>query len=231
MTVIRESKTHGCHISTGGSAVMGLFSKVFGGSSDIENKLRDRYVPLLQERMRMLPSDAKNAFSYVLKLAKEESHKLGTLNLPQNLGDILLEAESIDERIRSYLAKLRSEGVRDRDIRWWFNRQDIERRLILKIHDWLALARAVFKTVKAEDDLSDEEAAKKVRKLHPIYGDPEDTRHTIGEDTPLPYPLMDRISIYIERRKQEDPIEFKKDLKESSTFNAFVRKEMRNGRL
>ena len=36
------------------------------------------------------------------------------------------------------------------------------------------------------------------------------TRHTTGEDTPLPYPLMDRINTYIERRKQEDPIEFKK---------------------
>lgn len=210
---------------------MELFSRIFGGSSDIENKLRNTYIPLLQGRMRMSPSDAKNAFRDMLKLAKEESHKLGTLNLPQNFGDILLEAESIHEKITSYLAKMRSEGVRDRDIRWWFNRHDVERKLILKIHDWLALARALFKTVKAEDGPSDEEVAKEVRKLHPIYGDSEDTRHTTGEDTPLPYPLMDRINTYIERRKQEDPIEFKKDLKESSTFNAFVRKEIRKGRL
>ncbi len=167
----------------------------------------------------------------MLKLAIEESHKLGTVNLPQNLGDILLEAESFDEKTRSYLAKMRSQGVRDRDIKWWFNRQDVERRLISKIHDWLSLARALFKTVKAKDGLSDEEAAKEVRKLHPIYGDLGDGRHTTGEDSPLPYPLMDRINIYIERRKQDDPVEFEKDLKESSTFNAFMRKQLRNGKL
>ncbi len=210
---------------------MGLFLKLFGGSSDIENELRDKYVPLLQGRMGMSPLDAENALSDMLKLAIEESHKRGTLNLPQNLGDILLEAESIDEKTRSYLTKMRSQGVRDRDIKWWFNRQDVERRLISKIHDWFALARALFKIVKTKDGLSDEEAAKVVRKLHPIYGDPGDGRHTTGEDSPLPYPLMDRINMYIERRKQEDPIEFEKDLKESSTFNAFMRKELRNGRL
>ena len=39
------------------------------------------------------------------------------------------------------------------------------------------------------------EAAAHVRKIHPMYGDPDDTRHTAGDDRPLPYELKDRVNI------------------------------------
>jgi hypothetical protein len=69
-------------------------------------------------------------------------------------------------------------------------------------------------------------AAKKVRKFHPMYGDPDDTMHTKGDDRPLPYELKNRINIYIEKRAQKDPDKYKKEIENSSTFNSLIRREI-----
>ena len=71
----------------------------------------------------------------------------------------------------------------------------------------------------------------KVRKFHPIYGDPKDTAHTKGEDRPLPYELKDRINIYIEKRAKESSGNYKAEIEKATTFNALVRKEIRAGKL
>jgi polyhydroxyalkanoate synthesis regulator phasin len=96
---------------------MGLFSKLFGSSSDIEKQLEELYIPIFQKTMGMSLDQAKKFFQDMFQLVKEESLKEGTENLPQNYGDLLLEAESIDEKTKEMLAKKRREGVRDEDIR------------------------------------------------------------------------------------------------------------------
>ena len=68
--------------------------------------------------MGISSSQAKRHFRDMLKLAKENSEMDGSSNLPLNYGDICLEKESTNEKIKSRLMKLREKGVRDEDIRW-----------------------------------------------------------------------------------------------------------------
>jgi hypothetical protein len=56
-----------------------------------------------------------------------------------------------------------------------------------------------------EDRLSEEEAAKEVKKYFPIFGDPDDTSTSSGDDRPLPCELKDRINIYIQKKGTNRP--------------------------
>ncbi len=88
---------------------------------------------------------------------------------------------------------------------------------------------ALFLKLK-EDCLNEEEAGKRVKKSCPIFGDPDDA-HVTGEDRPLPHELKDRINIYVEKRSQTDPEKLKKEIEGSSSFNALIRKEIKNGKV
>ena len=70
-----------------------------------------------------------------------------------------------------------------------------------------------------------------VRKFHVIYGEPDDTTHTVGDDRPLPEELKDRINIYIIKRPSTDQDKYKKEIEESSTLNALLRKEIKIGNI
>ena len=218
---------------------MGFFN--FSKYSDIEKAMLDMYSQMLS--MRGLPSsEAKKLTEDMLDQAIEESKKDGTYNLPQNLGDIIFgDAETdnstikkIAESIHQKLPQKREEGVRDEDVRWWWNLNDIERRMMLKQDD-AARMTLILHQLENSTEPSKEKAfdvaAIQVRKFHPIYGDPKDTTHTKGEDRPLPYELKDRINIYIEKRAKEGSGNYKAEIEKSTTFNALVRKEIRAGKL
>jgi len=111
------------------------FLKILEISTDMEKHIEDRYVFIFQEIVGMSPSQAKSAFHNIVQDAKKESLKESSPDLPENVGDFILEKESSDEKIRSIVAKKRDEGIRDQDIRWWFNMRDLERRILLKIDD------------------------------------------------------------------------------------------------
>ena len=170
---------------------MGIFSKLSGSSSDIEKQLEALYVPMFQTMMGMTLTQAKSTFRDLIKKAKEESLKEGTSKFPQNFGDILLEKESTYPHFKSMLTKKRSEGVRDEDIRWWWNMHDLERRMM--IEDDSLSGFALFIKLK-EDGLNEDEAGKRVKKSRPIFGDPGDTSTSTGEDRPLPFELKDRMN-------------------------------------
>jgi len=208
---------------------MGIFSKLFGSSSDIEKQLEEHYVPIFKTMMNMPPSQAKSTFRHLLKQGKEAALEQGTLNLPQNFGDILLERESHDEKLKAVLAKKRADGVRDEDIRWWGNMYELERQMMIQVD---TLSRfALFLKLTKEDGFSEDEATRKVRKSFPMFGVPDDTSETTDEDRPLPYELKDRINIYIEKMSQTNSEQFKKEIERSSTFNAFIRKEVKKGNI
>jgi hypothetical protein len=203
-------------------------SNPFRASSTIEKQLEEQYVPMFQAMMGMSSSEARNTFHDMLKQAKEESQDEGTSNLPQNFGDLLLERESTTEKTKSILAKKRAEEVRDKDVRWWWNMHDIERRIMLKVDE---LYRMALFMKLIEEALDEEQAAERVRKSFPIFGDPDDTTHSTGEDRPLPYELKDRINIYIEKRSLVEPEKFKKEIEASSSVNSFIRKELSKGNI
>lgn len=198
---------------------MGFFAKY----NEKEKTLLDLYTREFQ-KMNM-PEPSKMAEN-LLDEAIKESKKVA---LPSNAGDKILEKEKNDESTRRVLEKKRREGVCDEDIKWWWNLDGVERMMMLKVDEFHRLALLI--KCRQEDGLSDEQAAEQVRKHHPIYGNPEDTTHTQGEDRPLPEELKDRINIYVEKKFTNDSEKFKKEIEQSSTFNALIRKEIRAGKL
>lgn len=204
---------------------MGIFSKLFG-TSDVQSQLENLYIPMFQ-MMGMTATQARSTFSDLYRQAESEAKAEGTVNLPTNLGDILLEKEGSRQEMQFMLAKRRKEGARDEDIKWWMNRHELDRKMMMKVDDMSRLA--LFMKFREEDQLSEEEAAKHVKKHFPIFGDPDDTTTSTGEDRPLPFELKDRINLYIQERSQRDPAKYKKDMAESSSFNALIRKEIRAG--
>jgi len=187
------------------------------------------YVPMFQETRGMSLSQAKSTFRDLLEKAKKDIREEGISDLPENLGDVLIQKESTDERARSFLDKRRKEGIRYEDIRWWWNMHNLERGMIFQVD---ALDRlAFFIKLTEEDGLSSDEAAKRVRKFHPIYGDPNDTSIMTGEDRPLMPELRDRVNTYVMKKNQADREKFKKEIEESSTFNALIRQEIKKGNI
>ncbi|MDP1808210.1 MAG: hypothetical protein Q8L35_01585 [Actinomycetota bacterium] len=177
----------------------------------------------------MSASEAESMFNDLLRDIKNESLSEGTSNLPANYGDVLLQKEVNDEETRLILSKKRTEGVRDEDIRSWWNMHDLERRMAIKVDDFYRMCFGIEEFKQSTGDL--DEIAARIRKIFPIYGDPDDTSNTTGADTPLPYELKDRINKYIEKTMQTNAEKSKKEIKASSTYNAFVRKEIAKGNI
>src|SRR3989344_4957061 len=92
----------------------------------------------------------------------------------------ILEKEKADENTHKVLEKKRREGVRDEDIRWWWNLDNLEKMMMLKVDEFHRMALHI--KCRQEDGLSVERAAEQVRQHHPIFGNPEDTTHTQGDD-------------------------------------------------
>ena len=211
-----------------GEVSMGLLSLIFGAKSEVEIRLEKQLIPVFQIMMRLSDSEAKNLFKKMIKQAKKESQQEGTCKLPINYGDILIEKESLDEKTKTFLDKRRKEGVTDQDIIWWWNMHDLERRMLMKIADY---HRMIMYLHTLDQGMSQNVAANKVKKYHPIFGDSENESIDSGADRPLPHELRDRIDIYIERRCKNDPEKYKTDIAVSSSFNALVRKEIARGNL
>jgi hypothetical protein len=207
---------------------MGIFSKLFGSSSDIEKQLEALYVPMFQTTKGMTLTEAKSTFRGLIKIAKEKSLKEGTSKFPSHFGDIILEQESTNPHYKSLVARKRNQDVRDEDIRWWWNMHDLERRMMIEDDTWHGYALYLK---LSEDGLNEEEAANRIKKSRLIFGDPDDTIASAGDDRPLPYELKDRINIYVLKRTQTDEKKFKNEIEESPSFNALIRKEIRNGKV
>lgn len=185
----------------------------------------------------MSSEEARKSAEEMLDRAIEKSKISGVYgNLPQKLGDIILgDTETDDDKVKNYVEGIRQEipakireGVQDEDIRLWWNLCDIERWMVLEEDE---SARLLCFVNSMEKGLSSEEAVARMRKIHPIYGDPEDTTNTKGENRPLPYELKNRINTYIGKRISTDPDKYKEEMEQSSSFNALVRKEIKVGNL
>jgi len=218
---------------------MGLFN--FLKYNNIERALLDTYTQIMS-MMGNSFAEAKKMAGNMLDQAIEESKKEGTYYLPQNLGDIILgdagsdnpTIKKIAENIRQKLPKKKAEGVKDEDIRWWWNLNDIERRIMLWVDVNTRGGTLIFELKKSNESSKEkaaDKALRKVRKFHPFYGDPDDTTHTTGDDRPLPYELKDRINIYIEKRVGNNSEKYKNEIEQSSTFNALIRKEIKAGNI
>ena len=200
---------------------MGLFNNY----NKIEKGLLELYSEIFA---RQGIPNAKQTAKELLDSAIEESKKIGSYNYPSNSGDLLLEKEKTNPKTHQILERGRKEGVRNEDIRWWWNMNDVERMMMLKTDEFFRMA--LFIKLRQEGK-TPEEAGIRVKKFHPIYGNPDDTTHGSGDDRPFPVELKDTVNIYIEKRAKIDPEKNKKEIEESSSLNALIRREIRSGNL
>ena len=219
---------------------MGLFN--FLKYNSTEKALLNKYSQIVS--MTGLPSaEAKKVVGHLmLDKAIHDSKNDGTYYLPQNLGDIVLgdtrsdnpAFQKLAETIKQKLPRIRNEGVRDEDIRWWWNLCNVERCMMLECENFFK--SALFLSEAQNSNAS--AAGIKVRKFHPvydpIYGDPIYTTDTIqltGDDKPLPCELKNRINIYIDKRAMGAAEKYKNEIEQSSSFNALIRREIKAGNL
>lgn len=204
---------------------MSLFSRLFGGQAAIERQLRDWYAQMLSAVPGYTARQAEQQASEMIALCKQQGKAEGTTDLPADFGDRILQAARFGEaKSRRIVERARREGATDDDIREWWNLGDLARRMVLLSEDTFRIS--VFMHASEDDGLSPEDAAARVHKMFPIYGDPEDTSTLTGDNRPLPHELRGRIDAY---RITKGAEHVKEQVKYFQSYNAFVRHAIRNG--
>jgi hypothetical protein len=203
-------------------------TEVHEPESDLERELEAQYVHTLH-LMGLPPPEARRAFWQLLNEIKEESLRTGAATLPKDFGDRLLERELADDRVNALLAGKRAEGVTDQDIRWWWNMSHLERALMAKLDE--LNRHLLLRQFIEEENLSPQDAAKKLRTYDPLFGEADNARTDSPDDQPLPYEIKERVRRYVQRRSILDATALTRDIKDSSSFNHLVRKELKRGNL
>lgn len=132
--------------------------------------------------------------------------------------ELLADAAASEPTAEFFVTARRRECVLDEDIRWYWNLTDLEQCVMDKFAEHTRMALYLEHLDRGE---TSEEAGRKVRKAHPIYGDPQDTRHAQGEARPLSIELRDRVDRLIEARSPNPS--FRQEIQGASSFNAFFR--------
>jgi len=172
---------------------------------------------------------AHEIFKTFAEEQKEAARREGKDRFPASFGDILLEREKTDEKVRDAFAPKRAEGVTEEDIALWWNMHDLERRLICKVDEMNRIL--LFQNLVQESGATEPEAARMVAKRFPIYGDPDHLVLETDDDRPLPFELKWRINRYIAERTKADPDGFHEEVESSTSLNALLRRTIRQGQL
>jgi hypothetical protein len=197
--------------------------------AEVEQRLEPQYVSFFRETMNMPEKVAGELFKAFVQEQKEAAQREGTDRLPESFGDILLERETTDEQVRAAFAPKRAEGVTNEDIAFWWNMHDLERRLICKVDEMNRIL--LFEKLLRESGVTEPEAARIVARRFPVYGDPQHLVLDTDDDRPLPFELKWRINVYLGERTKNDPEGFQKEVEESTSLNALLRRAMRKGDL
>jgi len=203
-----------------------LLSKLFTRRTPYENRLLLEYTDAFCA-LGFGQKDAKHEATQLLSDAKKKAHQLKDTiaNLP-NLGDDLLRREPQNPEIQEEFDLIRSDGVRDEDIRWWWNQPLLERGLI-ELADEIIRTAAFIAFLK--QGFEPDDAATKVKKAHAIWAIKlTDLTGSGDEDRPIRYELKRRIQVFLE---STPPNVLQADFDRSTSFNALVREKIREGKL
>ena len=203
-------------------------------SSQIDKELEKIYVPLLSS-VAPNKKEAKRTFNQLLSQSKIKCKKAG-ITENKKWSEWLIELMSstnkslneTEKYFKDYIDIRKNEGVTDSDIRSWWDLHYLERAFIEELDNFFKLMGHLN---SRKQGLSVEESAKRTRYAFIIYGQPNDTSHTTGDNRPLPFELKDRINRYVEKRAEKNPSAFKSEIQNYETYNAFVRAEMRKGNI
>jgi hypothetical protein len=196
---------------------------------ETEKRLEPQFVSFFQESMSMPEEVARELFKSLVQVQKEAARIEGTDRLPELFGEILLDRERTDERVRDAFAPKRAEGVADEDIVFWWNIHDLERRMICKVDEMNRVL--LFEKLVQGEGITELEAARAVARHFPVYGDPAHLVLETEDDRPLPFELKWRVNRYIAEKTKIDPEGFAKEAESATSLNAILRKIMRQNEL
>lgn len=197
--------------------------------SEIEKRLEPQYVSFFQETMSMPEEVAHEIFKALAQQQTEAARNEGTDRFPESFGDILLEREKTDEKVRDAFASKRAEGVTDEDIALWWNMHDLERRMICKVDEMNRIL--LFEKLLQQNGVTELEAARMVAKRFPVYGDPSHLVLDNDDDRPLPFELKWRVNRYLAKRTKANPDKYQEEIEASTSLNALLRNALRRGEL
>ena len=197
--------------------------------SEIEKRLEPQYVSFFQETMSMPEEVAREIFKALAQQQTEDARREGTDRFPESFGDILLEREKTDEKVRDAFASKRAEGVTDEDIALWWNMHDLERRMICKVDEMNRIL--LFEKLLQQNGVTELEAARMVAKRFPVYGDPSHLVLDNDDDRPLPFELKWRVNRYLAKRTKANPDKYQEEIEASTSLNALLRNALRRGEL
>lgn len=207
-----------------------------------EQKLVENFTCVYINYMHMSHDEAKKNAIDLLEYAKNAAKGYGTLDLPENLGDMIANkvvpqnhevAKTIYFKTLNRFPRLKIEGVKYKDIQWWWNLKSIERLMIMKNDENVKFAAFITNSQElsapTDKDIFDL-AMNKVNKTFAKYGYDSTTDFT--QDDPLPFELKDRVDIYMEKLATNgDLYSLKNKMQNYSSFNAFVRSEIKAGNI
>lgn len=191
-----------------------------------DEQIIERVVQDLAAGFRLTGTNPKEAETMALQLAQKVMTEAPTWKVAPFLegrGDQILAREANEPTWHAWLEMLRAAGVTNDDIRCWWNMCAFEQEMLLKNDD---IGRTTTYIGLKMKGLTPEECAIQVHKYHPSFTSPP------GEppDGPLPVELKRRVMIYTEKH-YNDMAGFRTKVARESTFNAFVRKEIKAGNL
>ena len=178
-----------------------------------EEQLENRIIQILMEK-GLTRSLAKKMcteffFAEIKNIAEQPP-------VPDNFGDYLLENEETNESIRQMLAARWGIGVTEQEIRDWWNKTEIERRLIRKCFEMdLKSAFILFRA----NGLSYDEAGKQVRKIMIVYGERD-------FDVNIPYEWKERVYRQMAEALADDSEQVQAEAILYPSINDYVREKL-----
>jgi hypothetical protein len=189
----------------------------------LENRLTTEYTTACRA-LGMSNKEASEMAQSILAEAKQEVVRRGWNTQPTNLGNHFLQREASDPGTHAALEKLSNQGVRNEDIRWWWNMAPLERVMIEKVDE---RNRGAAYIAFRRQGLEPQQAAQRLWRIHPQFGD---FKEGAGEDGPLPIELKGRITVFIERHYSRPDV-MEKMTDQYSSFNALTRSKIRSGEI
>lgn len=169
---------------------------------------------------------AKKMVREAINMCKKEMVEDGWRGDIPDMGEIILaKARSGDKKWVEVVTKAYEDGCSDVDIIEWWNLPSLNRRMVIwsesvfRMSTWLC-----FK----EEGLTDEQTAIQIHKIFPKYRSPDTPRDKGDEDAYLCHEIRGRVDEYRIGHSAERTLE---EVKNYSTFNAWVRVKIRSGEL
>jgi len=202
---------------------MGLLDRILRPLS--EGRLLSAYTAELAQQTGDQAAAGQMA-RQAIEACKQQAVAEGTDKQPANYGTMIVSAiRQKHPRTVEIFGPILREGVTLKDIELWWNQSDLERRMVLFFE---AFSRQVVFRKALEDGTPEAEAARVVKRVFPMYGDPSDGRVGSGDDRALPHELSERVEAF---SKATGAVNIAAAVERYSSYNAFVREMMRQGRL